>query len=229
MQEFSSVGDAWVFLLDAIVRDGTPMGGEGLELLGVSVAFPAAANNDPILQRFGDPTVVAEMRKVFFGAGSGELNHSYASLMRGPGGRNDLEDVIALLRAEPWSKRAVLMLCGEGDGKVPCVNAVQFLLRDALRTIYFARGQDAFRKFYADALCVADMARRVAAGLGAANGSISAFIGSCHVYRADQPAVDQLLRDARPCLHGSGGRISHLVQRPPPRTLGLGYHEKGGV
>ena len=115
--------------------------------------------------------------------------------MRGPGGRNDLKDVIALLRAEPWSKRAVLTLCGEGDGKVPCVNTVQFLLRDTLRTIYFARGQDAFRKFYADALCLADMAATVAAGLGAATGSISGFIGSCHVYHADRPAIDRLLAE----------------------------------
>jgi hypothetical protein len=200
MQEFRSVGDAWVFLVNATVQDGSPMGSEGLELLGASVAFVAATDRDPIVERFGEPAMMADMRGVFFGGATGSLNHSYARLMRGPGGRNDLEDVIALLRVEPWSKRAVLTLCGDGNGKVPCLNTVQFLLRDKLRTVYFARGQDAFRKFYADALCVADMARRVAVGLGTASGSISGFIGSCHVYHSDRNAIDRFLGQARPYL-----------------------------
>src|SRR3974390_1076753 len=126
MNEFSSLGEAWVWLLHAIAQDGQPMASEGLELLGVSVAFPVAAGSDPILERFGDATMIAEMKSVFFGGGTSALGHSYANLMRGPGGRNDLEDIVALLRAEPWSKRAVLALCGLPDGKVPCINAVQF-------------------------------------------------------------------------------------------------------
>lgn len=224
MHEFRSIGDAWVFLVSTLVRDGTPMGSEGLELLGVSVAFSAAPDRDPILERFGDSRMIADMRHVFFGGSIGALNHNYAALMRGPGGRNDFEDIIALLRAEPWSKRAVLTICGEGDGKVPCVNTVQFLLRDNLRTIYFARGQDAFRKFYADALCVADMARRVASGLGAANGNITGFIGSCHMYHEDRPSVDRLLHETKDSVHWRDGRTPCAVQQPSTRVPG-----KGGV
>ena len=62
-----------------------------------------------------------------------------------------------------------------------------------LQTIYFARGQDAFKKFYADALCLAKMARRVADGLGLPAGTVSGFIGSSHVYHEDQPAIDDFL------------------------------------
>ena len=114
--------------------------------------------------------------------------------MRGPGGRHDLADVISLLRAEPASKRAVVTLCGRGDEKVPCINVLQFLVRaGAVRTIYFARGQDAFKKFYADALCLAKMARRVAEGLSLPAGTVSGLIGSSHVYREDRPAIDEFL------------------------------------
>ncbi len=228
MNKFSSLGEAWIGLLNAIVHDGEPMEGEGLELLGASVDFPAAAVSDPIIERFGDATMIAEMKTVFFGGGVGRLGHSYANLMRGPGGRNDLEDVIALLRAEPWSKRAVLTLCGLPDGKVPCINAVQFLLRGNLRTIYFARGQDAFRKFYADALCMGDMSRKVAAGLGVATGTITGFIGSCHFYHEDRRALDRVLRQAKQYAGRSDGRSSVLLRQPEVGMARQGRHEKGG-
>ena len=148
--------------------------------------------------------MIAEMERVFFADGSNALGHCYAKLMRGPGGRHDLEDVIALLRAQPSSKRAVMTLCGPGDGKVPCINVIQFLVRaGALRTIYFARGQDAFKKFYADALCLAKMARRVAEGLGLQADIVSGFIGSSHIYHKDRPVIDDFLaRGNRLLLHG---------------------------
>ena len=101
---------------------------------------------------------------------------------------------ISFLRAERDSKRAVVTFCGSGDGKVPCVNVVQFLVRQGeVQTIYFARGQDAFKKFYADALCLAKMARRVGNELGLPAGTVTGFIGSSHVYQADQPAVEDFL------------------------------------
>jgi thymidylate synthase len=138
--------------------------------------------------------MMAAMERVFFEDGANALGHCYANLMRGPGGRHDLEDIISLLRTEPASKRAVLTLCGLGDGKVPCINVIQFLVRaGALRTIYFARGQDAFKKFYADALCLAKMACRVAEELDLPADMVSGFIGSSHVYHEDRPAIENFL------------------------------------
>jgi thymidylate synthase len=128
--------------------------------------------------------------------------------MSGPAGRRDLQDVIDLLRAKPSSKRAVVTVCGPGNNKVPCVNLMQFLIRRGLlRTIYFARGQDAFRKFYADALCVAKMARRVASALDLPAGTVEGFIGSSHVYHRDREAIDRFLLQGRSFLrkHDGGG------------------------
>jgi thymidylate synthase len=186
-------------------QTGVAVDHEYLELLGVQVAFPALVERDVLIHHLGDRRMIAGMNDVFFGNGASPLGHSYANLMRGPDGRADLVDVISLLRAEPNSKRAVVTLCGPGGGKVPCVNVVQFLVRQGeLQTIYFARGQDAFKKFYADALCLAKMARHVSDGLGLPAGAVSGFIGSSHVYQADQPAIDdflargsQVLRDGK--------------------------------
>jgi thymidylate synthase len=150
---------------------------------------------DLLIERFGDPKLISEMKKVFFEKGSNSFGHSYAELMRGPGGQHDLEDVISLLRHEPVTKRAVVTICGEPNGKVPCLNVVQFLVRDgSVQTLYFARGQDAFKKFYADGLCVAAMAEKVATGLGISAGWVRGYIGSSHVYHEDMSAVNALLQ-----------------------------------
>jgi thymidylate synthase len=170
------------------------MANEGLEILAAAVAFPATTALDPLLERFADRQMIADMQKVFFEDGPNPLGHNYARLLRGPDGRVDLGDVIAHLRANSWTKQAVVTLDHSPNATVPCLNAIQFLVRDAaVQTFYFARGQDAFKKFYADALCLGRMARTVACGLDLAVGQVSGFIGSCHVYHTDVPAIHQML------------------------------------
>lgn len=170
------------------------MGEEGLELLATTVVFQASSQSDEVLEAFGDRQMIAEMQKVFFCESANSLGHSYAKLICGPGGRHDLQDVISLLKAEPPSKRALVNFSNQGGMKVPCINAVQFLVRDgALQVMYFARGQDVFRKFYADALCLGGMAERVAGGLELPTGVVRGFIGSSHVYQRDMPAIRETL------------------------------------
>jgi thymidylate synthase len=179
------------------------MGEEGLELLGANVTFLSASKTDEVLDRFGDRQMVTEMQKVFFSESPNSLGHSYAKLICGPGGRHDLQDVISLLESEPLTKRAVVTVSNQGGLKVPCINAVQFLVRDqAVQIMYFARGQDAFRKFYADALCLGVMAEKVAGGLRLRAGTVRGFIGSSHVYHRDMPAIRETLAQGRHYLTG---------------------------
>ena len=190
----ASLGEIWFHIVRRTVQCGNPLGDEGLELLEVCAGFPAASDPDALIREFADARMLAEMEKVFFAEGSNALGHSYSKLMRGPAGRSDLEDVISLLRAEPASKRAVVTLCASGNGKVPCINVIEFLIREGeLRTIYFARGQDAFKKFHADALCIGKMACRVAREVEVPAGRVSGFIGSSHIYHEDRAAIDSFL------------------------------------
>lgn len=207
--KFGTIGETWIQLVEATVRAGVSVNEETLELTAVPVAFSANTEGDGLIRQFGDARMVAEMDKVFFADGANSLGHQYSDLMKGPGGRHDLEDVISLLRSEPASKRAVVTLCGQGNGKVPCVNVVQFLIRaDAVQMIYFARGQDVFKKFYADALCLAKMARRVADRLHKPAEGVEGFIGSSHVYHADRPAIDDFLKRAKPLLPNGAAKGS---------------------
>jgi hypothetical protein len=200
--DYRSLGETWLNLVHATMEMGTRLDGEGTELLGVTVGFPAESEPDALIRTYGNPQMVADMQRVFFENGPNALGHSYAALMRGPLGRSDLQDVISLLRDNPWTKRAVVTLCGSADVKVPCVNAVSFLVRDSgVHALYFSRGQDAFRKFYADGLCLASMVKKVALGLGVSSGRVLGFIASSHVYDRDMAAICDLLARARPHLH----------------------------
>jgi thymidylate synthase len=206
----ASLGQTWLNLVALTLHNGTPLGDEGLEMLAVTTSFPIDSGPDAILARFGDAQMMAEMSTVFFSDAPNRLGHSYAGLMRGPNGRQDLEDVISLLRAQPLSKRAVVTLCGNVDGEVPCINAIQFLIREGvLQVIYFARGQDAFKKFYADGLCMAKMAQTVARRLDLATGWVTGFLGSSHIYHSDVPAIEELLANTRKYV--SAGELQGFI------------------
>jgi len=179
------------------MRQGVPLDEEGLECLGVRLRFPPGDSTDAVVAVFGDPVMVQEMDRVFFSEGTNRLGHSYAKLMRGPDGRHDLLDVVRVLREKASSKRAVVTFATDTVGKVPCINNVQFLIRGGeLLTVYFSRGQDAYKKFYADALCLGTMARKVAGELDLPTGQVTAFISSSHVYRSDFPAIERFLSEA---------------------------------
>ncbi len=193
-----TLGETWLSLLCEIDRSGQTVGNETRELLNVWVAFERGEfQDDPLLVRFGAGLIVDEMRKVFFSDEPNLFGHSYRSRLCGPQGRCDLSDVIDLLHSHPMSKRALVTLMPSGDGSVPCINAIQFLCReDGLLATYFSRGQDIFRKFYADAVCVYEMAQQVASGLGTRVRLVSGAISSAHVYLADSDEIRRLLAEA---------------------------------
>jgi thymidylate synthase len=100
-------------------------------------------------------------------------------------------------------------LSSQPGGKVPCISAVQFLVRDsAVHVMYFARGQDVFRKFYADGLCLTAMAQRVATALGTPLGIARGFIGSSHVYHEDMSAIRRTIALSKSLKAKAGGELS---------------------
>jgi hypothetical protein len=195
---YRSLGETWVAVLREVFYSSECAGDDTREALQVCASFAEADyDSDPLLLRFASRDNIEQMRKVFFTTEPNRFGHSYRDRIRGPEGRCDLSDVIELLDREPLSKRAAIVLVGEGDGCVPCINVVHFLLRgEGLVATYFARGQDIFRKFYADAVCIFAMARRVADAIGVPIERVTGVISSAHIYLADLAAVDKVLAEA---------------------------------
>ena len=161
-------------------------------------------DSDPVLVRFASRENVEQMRKVFFTTEPNGFGHSYRDRIRGPRGRCDLSDVIELLDREPLSKRAAIVLAGEGDGRVPCINAVHFLRR-----------------------CVAGACRDV---LCAGPGRLPQVLrGCCMHFRNGPPRRRCDRRPGRPG-HGRHQFGARLPRRPGRRgrRVGRGRRRAGG-
>lgn len=210
---YSSLGETWLATLREVYQTGQVVGDETRELQNVCVTFEKGEfQEDPILRQFASAQHVEEMHKVFFSMESNQFGHHYGNKVRGPRGRNDLGDVTELLAQQPWSKRAVVTLVGDGDGAVPCINVIHFLRREGgLVATYFSRGQDIFRKFYADGLCIFEMARRVAAGLDVRVIRVCGVISSAHVYLSDLDEIRSMLAKRDACDQGEPALREELV------------------
>ncbi|MFH0287178.1 hypothetical protein ACGRSR_05945 [Vibrio owensii] len=190
-----SIGKAWASLVNMVQTEGVQLADEGMEITNVTIQFKHDANKpDPILEEFADKQMIQNMEFVFFGRGEDRLGHSYKDLMKGPLAENDFSDVVALLKEKNICKRATVTFCPKGTGKVPCLNTVNFLIRNTkLQVNYFARGQDAYKKFFADALAVSEMQALVAKAVGLPVGTITGFIASAHNYFEDATQYDALI------------------------------------
>lgn len=191
----SSIGNTWKELVTKVITKGSTLASEGIELTDVRVVFKSNSEKiDSILEKYADPVMIENMMKVFFVKKDNELGHSYADLIRGPLGRDDFTDIIELLSEKNICKRATLTLCGNGNGKVPCINVINFLIRDSkLDIYYFSRGQDAYKKFYADALCIAFIQSKVADILNIEIGIITGYIASAHIYFEDMDKINEFI------------------------------------
>ena len=191
--KFNSIGHAWLSLLRHVVDTGIQQSGEILEATHLQVEISDTEAHDAILQRRAHPGHIKDMLSVFFTDEANRFGHNYRKFIYGPTGRDDLEDITALLRAEPATKRAAIVLVGDGS-KVPCLLAVHFMIRDGkLETSYFARGQDILMKFYADSFAVSTMSQRIAAAIDVPMGPQIGSIVSAHVYLKDLKEAELLL------------------------------------
>ncbi len=197
-QSAKTLGETWKNLLRLVMEHGDDSDQEIRETRTVTVDFTAETSDITELSTYGLEETLSEMRKVFFTSEPNRFGHSYKSYWRGPFGRDDLTDVIELLKDQPSTKRALLVFVDPKGKKVPCVNAIHFLIRHGrLDLSYFARGQDVYLKFCADAICVCDFGAMVSEALDISIGTITGTISSAHIYRKDFERVETILNSAQ--------------------------------
>lgn len=188
----------WKNLLQLVMERGDDSDEEIREARNVTLRFTVEQSSFSELAEYGLNETLSDMRKVFFTNEPNRFGHSYRSCWRGPFGKNDLSDVINLLKEQPSTKRALLAFVDLTGKKVPCISAIHFLIRQGRLDIsYFARGQDVYLKFCADAICVYDFGVMVSAALGIRIGTITGTISSAHIYRKDFERVESILNQEK--------------------------------
>ena len=197
-QSAKPLGETWKNLLRLVMEHGDDSDEEIKEARTVTVDFTVETSDTNGLVGYGLEETLSDMRKVFFSSEPNRFGHSYKSCWRGPFGRDDLSDVVDLLKGQPTTKRALLVFVDPSGKKVPCVNAIHFLIRHGrLDLSYFARGQDVYLKFCADAICVRDFGEMVSEAIGIRLGTITGTISSAHIYRKDFERVKSILNPTR--------------------------------
>ena len=186
--------ETWKNLLRLVMERGDDADEEIREARNVTASFTVGPSDCSDLAKYDLHETLIDMRKVFFSSEPNRFGHSYRSCWRGPSGKNDLTDVIDLLREQPSTKRALLAFVDPTGRRVPCINSIHFLIRHGrLDLSYFARGQDVYLKFCADAICVCDFGAMVSEALGYRLGTITGIISSAHIYRKDFARVESIL------------------------------------
>lgn len=193
---FSSIGDAWIHALeDVMASKEESIIDDYAELLNFQISFKHDKNDVILNQNSKFNNDVQEMRKVFFTDEENIFGHSYYKIGLGPFGNNGTEDIISLLKEKKYSKRAALSYPQYAPGKIPCINLIHFMIKKkGLVVNYFSRGQDIYRKFACDAVCIAEMAEEVAFELGVDLYAITASISSAHIYDYDFEKVDLVVK-----------------------------------
>ena len=192
----NSLGEVWIDIQQGILDYGQLLD-DYIEMRNVDFHVPQVTLPDIIIDRWADQSNIIEMHKVFLTEETNRFGHSYHSRMAGPFAGDPIEAVVAVLTAKQSSRQAVINISNDGNGNVPCVNIIHFMIRNRVLSVsYYARGQDIFNKFYADALCVFDIAKQVAEHLNIEPISIHGNIGSAHVYLADVPKAQSMIISA---------------------------------
>jgi thymidylate synthase len=114
---------------------------------------------------------------------------------------NQVENVLALLRSKPTSRRAVIQLFDAADiaqkyQEIPCTCTLQFLIRrDRLDLIAHMRSNDAYVGLPHDVFAFTMIQEILAVSLGVELGTYRHLIGSLHLYDKDRKKARMYLNE----------------------------------
>lgn len=140
-----------------------------------------------------------EMHKVFFSREENCFGHSYADAILVPTQKetSPIEAISAILQENQTTRKAVMTFIPYDEMRIPCISHIQFLVRDGiLDIIYSARGQDIYRKFPCDAMCIAEFGEKIAVQNHYTLGNITANIASAHIYLHNFTDAEKCIAEA---------------------------------
>jgi thymidylate synthase len=117
------------------------------------------------------------------------------------GVHDQIANVIALLKARPSSRRAVIQIFDAGDiaadhKEVPCTCTLQFFLRkDRLHMFTSMRSNDAFFGLPHDVFAFTMLQEIIARSLSVEPGTYSHAVGSLHLYEEKKAEAQQYLNE----------------------------------
>ena len=202
--EAKTLGEAWIAIATAILRDGVVGSWEGLSIVEVFLATLDVRSprvNDPIIARHGDPERLAWMHANFTDhsrlAQLGDAD-SYATRLYdyAHAGHDQIRWVVDRLAANPSTRDATITTFQPltDTSYIPCVSLLDFwLVEGELQLAVYAHAIDFGTKGYANLVELAAIQTRVAGDLGVAIGTLTMTVKSAHIYQAELGLMERII------------------------------------
>ena len=170
--------------------------------------------SEPMISKLfiGDPRSLEQYRQEMldgildFEIERGNWEYTYHRRME-----NQIPWIIAELKRNPDSRRAVIAIRGDADmntNSPACMQNLQFLIRDgALHCKVLFRSNDATKAAFMNAFALIMLQKRIADTLGAPVGSYTHRANSFHVYERDYDMFDGYVRRIK-----SGGELAYFYE-----------------
>ena len=202
--ETMTLGEAWIAIAAAILKDGVVGSWEGLPIVEVfraTLDVHSPTVDDPIIAKHGDPERLAWMHANFTDhsrvAELGDSDsyaarlHDYAHV-----GRDQIRWVIDRLAANPWTRDATVTTFQPltDTSYMPCVSLLDFwLVKGKLQLGVYAHAIDFGTKGYANLVELAALQARVANDLGVGGGTLTMTVKSAHIYQAELDLMRRII------------------------------------
>jgi hypothetical protein len=194
--EATTLGEAWMELAAAILKDGVAGSWEGLPIVEVfraTLEVRAPAVDDPIIAGHGDPDRLKWMHANFTDRSSVAAlddSDSYATRLYDYAhtGRDQVRWVIDRIAANPSTRDATITTFQPltDSSYVPCVSLLDFwLFEGALQLDVYAHSIDFGTKGYANLVELAALQAAVVSELGVATGALTMNVKSAHIYETE--------------------------------------------
>src|SRR5258708_423818 len=202
--ETMTLGEAWIEIAAAILKDGVAGSWEGLPIVEVfraTLDVRSPTVEDPIIAQHGDPERLAWMHTNFTDHSRvAELgdSDSYATRLYdyAHAGRDQIRWVIDRLAANPSARDATVTTFQPltDTSYIPCVSLLDFwLVKGELQLAVYAHAIDFGTKGYANLVELAALQTRVANDLGVGVGTLTMTVKSAHIYQTELDLMRRLI------------------------------------
>jgi hypothetical protein len=194
-----SLGQCWFECIRLILREGTVVFDEDveiLEVLGLAVHIEEPAIHDELIARHGDPLIIERtLHKFERGVRMPDRPFTYGERIYEHNSVDQFEWLVRRLSAKKETKSATICLLTPGEnGNLPCLTTLDAKIRnDTLQLHFFYRSQNVFGRQYANLLALASFQADLAARCSVGIGPIKGFISSAHIYSFDADDANRLI------------------------------------
>lgn len=200
---YDNIGNAWIAILKKIFEDGIiveTLEEKYIEFKGISVDIAVNNDDDPIIEKYGDSSIISWMKSNFEDFQTvKELGHarSYASRLYSYNEtKNQISWIIEKIQKKPMTRSATITTFEPltDEHYIPCISLLDFDKNgDELDMYVYARALDFGGKAYANLICLKKILSDVARELECNSGSIHLICKSVHIYDCSCKKMKQII------------------------------------